>query len=290
MKHQNFLKILFFFIFALSVNLCAQEKVLVSVAPYVHLVERIGGEDIGVELLVPQGASPHTYEPTPKQIQAISKAKVWFCLGEPIEDKVRPALLNLDKNLVICDLHTGLDLIYEEHGHNCCHHHNDYDPHLWMSPKLMMKQVITIAKCLQNVFPDLKDTIEKNSQDSLKDLQTLDSDITKLFEGKKERVVLVAHPAYGYFCRDYGIKQISIEMEGKDPTAKELTALINEAKKLNIKKIFVQNQYSHKGAELIAKEIGAKIVVLNPYSDNYIPMMERIAYEFANAQEDASHE
>lgn len=292
MTYQLFTKILLFFLISFSLHLKAEEKVLVSVAPYLHIVEKIIGEEVSVSLLVPPGASSHTYEPTPKQVQALSSAKIWFCLGEPSDEKAKKALLQQNPHLLVVDLHEGLDLIEDDHG--CCHHHDSdqhsyhhhsFDPHIWMSPKLMVEQVQKIEKALNDAFPERGEHISQNAKSLIQDLQALDRDIKHLFKNKSPVTVIVAHPAYAYFCRDYGLTELSIEQDGKDPTAKELTHLLEKARSLQVKKIFIQNQYSHKGAELIAKELKAQIVILNPYSENYFPMMEKVAYEFSTSMQ-----
>lgn len=256
----------------------AETRVLVSIAPYIEIAQKIGGKHIEVELVVPQGADSHNYEPTPKQIQQAAQSKLWFTLGETFEKKMQKALQSQNPALQICDLREGLPLLME----TCGHHSHGYDPHIWMSPKLMILQAEHMGVCLEELLPDNKAEIQDNLKQLIYELEALDLKIHKQFDNKKGLVILVAHPAYGYFCAEYGITQIAIEHQGKDPSAKELTALIEEAKKLKIKKIFTQNQYTHKGAALLAEELGAKIVTLNPYSLNYFQMMLQIAEEFSS--------
>jgi len=265
-------------------------RVLVSLAPYLEIVQKLGGKEIQVEVLLPQGADAHNYEPTPKQIQRYAESQVWFTLGECFEKRMQTALQNQNPTLVVCDLRTGIPLIQEEHPQ----HIGGYDPHIWMSPKLMILQAQTIATTLEQLFPtlEMKKEIQSNLAKLIIELEALDSEIQKEFaalhQTQSKVIVLVAHPAYSYFCREYGITQLSIEQEGKDPSAKELTSLLQEAKKLQIKTIFIQGPYPHKGAQLIAKEIGAHLVTLNPNSAHYFQMMRQIAAEFAQAASEVS--
>ena len=282
---MTILKKLLTFLFGLFLILpicqATEARVLVSIAPYIEIVQKIGGNLVLVELVVPQGADSHNFEPTPKQVQTVAQSKLWFTIGEVFEKKMQKALHSLNPELKICDLREGLPLLHE----TCHDHAGGYDPHIWMSPKLMILQAEHISKCLEELLPEAKAEIQNNLKQLRSELEAMDLKIHNQFDGKKGLVVLVAHPAYGYFCAEYGITQIAIEHEGKDPSPKQLTALIEEAKKLKIKKIFTQSQYPHKGAALIAKEIGADIVVLNPYSANYFEMMREIAEEFSTPSE-----
>ncbi len=265
---------------------CEDRLVLVSMAPYVEMVEELTAKQVTVTLLVPPGFSAHTYEPTPKQILSSTKAKLWFTVGELFEPRVQKALLAENPTLSVVNLQQGLDLI-DAHEH-CCHHHHhasSADTHIWMSPKMMQQQVQLMAKSLQEVFPDLAPTIQQHEGPLLEKLKKLDSDIHSMLDSHKGKAIFVSHPSYGYFCQEYGLVQESIEFEGKDPTPKHLYKLIEEAKKDHITTIFIQKQYSTKAAELVAKEIGAKTVLLDPYSEHYFESMRQITKSFQEATE-----
>jgi len=264
-----FLCLLVTVLFSFNV-LIAVERVLVSVAPYMEIVQEIGGDSIIVELMVPQGADSHNFEPTPKQIQEALSAKIWFCIGEAFEKKAEIALQSQNASLAICNLRQVLPA-------------EDKDPHIWMSLKLMMKQAELIAKELETTLPEHRVAFKERLQILLGKLEALDHEIKNILKGKQGEVILVAHPAFGYFCRDYGLTQLSIEEEGKEPTAKRLTELLKEARRLKIKKIFLHTCCGHKGAALIAKELGAQLVTINSYSPHYFEMMLNIAHQFQEA-------
>ena len=199
---QYFQSILFLLTCCLPCFGFAEDRtVLVSVAPYVEIVQDIGGKSIHPLLVVPPNASFHAFEPTPKQILAMSKGKVWFCIGEPFENKVINALKNQNKDLLIVDLRDGLALLTNE---ECCHHehhaHSSFDPHIWTSPKMMQTQAKTIALGLEKAFPELKDEIQKNLKVVLQKLEALDKDIREILKDAKGLTILVSHPALGYFC------------------------------------------------------------------------------------------
>lgn len=274
--------LLFAFIFQLHAE---EDSVLITVAPYVQIVDLLTEKTIRSDLVVPPGASFHDYEPTPKQILQAQKAKVWFGIGEPFEKKVSAFLQKHNPEFVFVDLRDGVELLSSACGHGHQHH----DPHMWLSPKILQHQTQVIGETLIEVFPEKKDIIEKNLPKVLRKLQDLDTQLHKLFANKKDLVVLVAHPAYAYFCHEYGIQQISIEYEGKEPSAKQLTDLIKKARELHIHTVFTQGQYPGKGALLVANEIGAEVIALNPYSQDYFNAMLEIGTQFAKEGVHDSH-
>lgn len=283
-------QLLTFFLFTFVLQLPAQEQlshsVLVSVAPYKFFVERIVGDTIKVNLVVPTGVSSHSYEPSPRQMDEIVKADLWFCIGEIFESRVLPVLQARNKLLKAIDLRQGLSLIYasNENGcpHGCCHGINGADVHIWLSARLAMQQVKTILHALSSTYPEHTTLFEKNADRFIQELQDLDHQIVSILQPLKQRIVLVSHPAYAYFCRDYQLEQLSIEFEGKDPTPQQLTKLLNVIREKQLKKIFIQPQYSNKGAKTIASQIGATLITLDPYSEQYISAMLAIARGFAD--------
>lgn len=277
-------RLLFLFCCVSALGFAAERVALVSMAPYVGMVQALSDNQVQVELLVPAGFSAHTYEPTPKQIMNATKGAIWFTVGELFETRVEAALKAENPALVVVDLRQGLSLMggHDHEGHfHCC---GSADTHIWMSPKMMQTQVGLMAKSLIDVFPELAPTIEKNKAPLLERLSSLDKEIHTLLDAHKGQIIFVAHPAYGYFCREYGLIEQSIEFEGKDPTPKHLYKLIEKAKTDNVHTIFIQMQYGTKAAELVANEIGAKLVVLNPYSEHYFESMLQIAKSFSEAK------
>lgn len=278
---------LFCFLFPLASWATQQTtpRVLVSIAPYRTLVERIAGDKVEVQVMVPPGASAHTYDPSPKQMMRAGEADLWFTLGESFEEKARKAMETYNPNLRIIDLREGIPLLQS----HCTHSHSDNckegaDPHLWLSPKVAREQVRLITNALSARYPESTATFQSNAAALDKDLQALDAKIQEITKNAPQRTLMVSHPAYGYFARDYGFRQLPIEFEGKDPSPKQLGRLFEEAKNQKIHKIYVQPQHSAKGARLIAQQIGAEVVVLDPYREDYFAFMEEAAQAFANQE------
>lgn len=284
--------LLSFFLFTSALS-HAQEipshSVLVSVAPHYHFVKKIAGDTLQVILFVPANASSHAFEPTPKQMLKASQSDLWFGIGEPFETRAMKALQGTASKIQFVDLRKGLSLITQEEGgvhSHCCCHADSADLHIWLSPKLAKIQAQTIAQALITLYPESAPIYIQNLASFLQELDQLDREITQILAPLQNRVMMVSHPAYGYFARDYHLKQLSIEFEGKDPAPRQLTSILDNARNAKVSTIFIQMQYNNKGARLIAEELKAKIVMLDPYSENYIESMLQIARSVA-AQNDA---
>lgn len=274
----------FFALLSLALFAQTEQKssrhVLVSVSPHRFFVQKIAGDTLTVGLMVPAGASAHTYDPTPKQMIAASNADIWFRIGESFESKAISAMRQQTPSMRIVDLRENLDLISDP-THVCMHHKGCADLHFWLSPKLAKTQAQTITKALADRYPENADLYKKNLATFEKELDELDQEIAHTLSTLSSRTIMVSHPAYGYFARDYGLNQFSIEFEGKDPTPQQLTRILNEARRQNVKTVFIQPQYSSKGAKLIAEQIQAHVVTLDPYSEDFYATLRQIANSIA---------
>ncbi len=221
--------------------------------------------------LVPPGASPHSHEPSPNQVRQALKARVWFRIGEPFEARLIPAMEAAGVKIV--DLRQGLDLIEG----NCPHCRNGKDLHFWMSLQEAETFSRTIAEGLSAVAPDKREGIDSRLKDLEIRLKEKDRELREKIDRCRGGAIVVSHPAFGYFCRDYGITQLSVESEGKEGGPRQLNALITKAKELGVKRVILQTQYSTKGAKLVARKIGAQTCTLDPYSEDYFEMLDRLA-------------
>ena len=251
--------------------------VLVTVAPHQFFVDKIAKGTMKVQLLVPAGASAHTYEPTARQMMAVSKAVVWFRIGEPFENRAMQAFKSHHPDMKIVDLREGVDLI--KSSCHCCA--GSEDLHFWLSARQAQIQAKTIADALSQAFPGYANFYQSNYLAFQNELKDLDAKITAILAPLTNRRILVSHPAYAYFCRDYQLEQYSIEMEGKDPTPQQATKILDLARKFHLKTIFIQMQYNNKAAKLFSEALGARLVVLDPYSENFVASMLEIAHAFA---------
>jgi zinc transport system substrate-binding protein len=268
---------IFLFLFCAAASLEAKTQVLVSISPQKFLVERIGQEHVSVNVIVPPGANSHTYEPTPRQMVSVQKGGVWFRLGESFEARMAPSLQH---KIEMVDQREGIDLI--EMGCGCCNARDAFDPHIWLSPRILKKQAAQIAKILGERDPEHIALFACNLKALEYELDMLDRECAALVGKSLQRHILVSHPAFGYFCRDYGLDQLSIEMEGREPTPRHLTELISQARSYEIKTVFLQKQHNPRGGKRVAQELGAETQYVDPYAENVIENLRTIAKLFSS--------
>ncbi len=253
--------------------------VLVSVAPHQFLVEQIAQESVRSVLMVPAGASSHSYEPTPKQMQEATKAKIWFGMKEPFEAKAVSAIQLHYPHFQWIDLTEGLDLLFT----NSCSCHAGADPHVWLSLRLLAQQAKVICARLAQLRPDQASSYEQRLSTLLQDMAQTDKELTIALKPLQGRILAVSHPAYGYFCRDYGLVQIAIEQEGRDPTLKQIQSLFYTLSQHKVSRILVQPQYSDKAARLLAEQLPAKLIFLDPYTSNTVAFLKELAHVLSSS-------
>ncbi len=331
-------------------------SVFVSILPQKYFVERVGGDLVKVAVLVGPGQSPATYEPTPRQMAELSKAKLFFSVGVPFEGTLLPKIESTFKSLTVVDTRKGIKLrtmteeddhageehsappswafflqsddhageehsappswafflqsddhAGEEHSHQNGtkdmhgkehkpgHHHDGAaeeghhheagspDPHIWLDPIFVKTQAKTICDALRKIDPQHADVYAKNLKDFQGDLDRVHAKIAKVLAPLKGKTVFVFHPAYGYFTDRYGLKQVAVETGGREPSAKQLAALIDKAKHANVKVIFVQPQFDKKNAQVVAKAIGGAAVSLDPLSPDYLKNLDQMASRIQSA-------
>jgi zinc transport system substrate-binding protein len=254
-------------------------QVAVSIEPQRFLVERIGGDTVKVMTIVPAGRSPHSYEPTPSQMKELSHSVVWFSIGIEFEKAIMPKIKSLYPHIRIVDTSIGIRRRIMREEELDKHDHDEVgaeDPHIWMSVRLMKNQADVVYKTLVEINPSQKALYKKNYENLLKELDILDHELSRKLAPYKGKEFFVYHPVLGYFADDYGLRQISIEIEGKDPSPFQLVKVINLARERKVKIIFVQEGFSKKSAETVAKAIGGKVVEINPLTSDYLNMMRKI--------------
>ncbi len=260
--------------------------VLVSICPYAYFVRQIGKDLVHVETLVPYGANPHIYEATPKQVLSHQNAALWVYLGEPLDQKALQFFRSVKHPVRIIPIADGIELLSpSDQGHSDCHHQGESegkDLHIWLSPLLAKQQARSIAEGLKTLLPDKQGEIEANLRVFLVQLDDLHRQIGKILLPMKGEAILVSHPALGYFCKEYGIEQLSIEMEGKDPLPQDVAQILSKAKAFKVRKVLTEPQYNNKGAELIARSLNLQTHQVDPYAENYLDNLLHIANAIAD--------
>jgi len=269
----------------------------VSILPQKYFVEKIGGKLVDVSVMVQPGASEATYEPKPNQMVTLSRAKIYFAIGVPFEKvwlkkiaasnqpiHVVHTEKGIEKRPLARHSHVSKDSGEGEHEDVENENHGVKDPHIWLSPPLVMIQARTILMALQEIDPNNQAVYEANYKVFMMELLEMDAEIRRIFKRKGKRIsFMVFHPSWGYFADAYGLKQIPIEVEGKEPKPAQMKALIEFGRENAIKVIFVQPQVSTKRAEIIAKAIGGRIVLTDPLAEDWGNNVREQALKFMTA-------
>ena len=248
--------------------------VAVTLVPYADFVRQVGGDKIDVTIMVPSGASPHSYEPTTSQMVSLSEAEVYIKVGTPIEFELSwmDNLIDQNPDMLLVNGSAGIDLITstdpDEPG---------MDPHVWTSPVNAKVIVQNICDGLTTADPDNAAYYESNRDSYLNELDALDEYINDEVEGYAVRYFLIYHPSFGYFAEEYDLNQLSIEFEGKEPTPQGLQECIDLAKQYNLDYVFIEPQYPLQYAQTIADSTGGETAVVSDLPEDYIDSMRSMA-------------
>lgn len=271
-------------------SFAAEFKAAVSIIPQKYLADKISGGRFEAVAVVPEGASPHNYEPRPQQMVFISKADVYFSIGIDFERVWLNRLLSANRNIMHIDLSanvpkypiTGevLEVCEEDHDHS--HDHGELDPHIWLSPFNMKLMAKLMAGTFSKIDPAGQEIYEKNLKQLLRDIDEADKQIKlNLKDIPRNAPFMVFHPSWGYFARKYNLMQVAVEIEGKEPKPAQLKELIQFAKDKNIKIVLASPQFSKQSAKAIASSIGGNVVSINSlaydWDKNLIYVSEVIA-------------
>jgi len=247
-------------------------KVAATIAPLGEFVKAVGGERVTVTVIVPPAAEPHTFEPTPSQMVELAEADLFVKNGAGLEFWL-DRILQANAGAAVVDTSQGIALLNESEG--------EIDPHIWLSLRNAAVQVKDICSGLSRIDPQNKEFYIKNRDDYLQRLADLDSQLNSTFAGKKSRIFIVHHPAWTYFASDYNLTQVALMQEEKEPGPRYLAEVISLARQNNITTIFVEPQFNPKSAEVIAREMNASVVTLDPLAANYLESMERAGQQIA---------
>lgn len=304
--------LLLFFFFISSAVEASQDRinVVVSISPQKYFVEQIGGEYVEVSVLLPPGASPHSFEPRPSQMVELGNAQLYMAIGVEYEKALLPKIKPMHPGLRIIHTDSGISKISmvphshdhdqhhgESHGHDHNnshnhehkhghghHHHEGHDPHVWLSPDTVQVMAGNIYQALAEFLPEKSGYFQENYINFKREIMLLDQEIKGIFAGVEPGTkFMVFHPAWGYFARSYGLIQVPIEIQGKEPGPADLKQLIDTARHENIKVVFVSPQFSKGSAQVIAESIGGHIVSINPLSEEWKENMLTVADKFRQA-------
>lgn len=260
----------------------ARPTVFVSILPQKYFVQRIAGESVAVEVMVSPGSSPAAYEPRPRQMAALAQGKVYFALGVPFEKTWLPRFSEINPGMRL--VHTDRDVAKIPMAEPGPEAEGLPDPHIWLSPPLVMLQAREILRGLVFVEPARRDAYEAGYRRLIENLVDLDRSIMGLFGWQEDRLpLMVLHPAWGYFARAYGLRQMAVEHHGRAPKPAQLKRLIETAKAEGGKALFAAPQQAWKSAAAIARVMGVKLVEADPLAPNWAENLFQVAQRFAAA-------
>jgi len=280
-------------------------RVFVSVIPQKYFVQQIGKDLIDIQVMVQPGASPASYEPKPRQMAAIAKTHMYFSIGVPFETVWLNKIASSNPKMTVVRTDQGIKKIamadHRHHRGDANHQETDQyhkqehgqdeqeqgpgilDPHIWLSPSLVQIQAHAMLVALQKADPVHRFDYEANYKDFISEISELDSELRDIFSSKHKLQFMVFHPSWGYFADTYGLTQIPLEIEGKNPKPAQLKELIEYANKKDIHVIFVQPQFSAKSAEVIARGINGQVVVADPLAEDWSLNLRNVAQKIKAA-------
>lgn len=250
-----------------------RKTIFVTITPLQSLIDEITMGDFDVEVIVPKGASPETFEPTPKQVTSFSDAEFIFSTG--LIDFEQSLIKRIDGKAELVNLSKDIELIAGSCSCGNHHHKHGIDPHIWTSPRALRTMVTNAHDAIIAHYPDSVKYTEATER-LLERITELDNYCATRIEAAGVEAIMIYHPAYTYFARDYGIEQIAIENDGKEPSLRQTTALIERAKEHNIKSILRQPQYSEDKVRAIATDAGAEVITTDPLSEDILSEIKRV--------------
>jgi zinc transport system substrate-binding protein len=284
-----------------------QDLVAVSIQPQIWLVERIAGELVEVVALLSPGDSPATYQPTDTQISRVLQASVYFRIGVPFEEGEWFRAITSSGRIRIADIREGIELrvmeaghdheedpaapspeqpvggVEPEHEHEHDHSAGGLDPHIWLSPRLLKIQAANIERVLTELYPGQGDTFRANRIALDAELEALDAELREQLAPVRGRAIFLFHPSWGYFADDYGLHQVPIEIDGKEPSDAELTRFQTTARNEGVRVIFIQPQITSRTAEILAEALGAEVGILDPLARDVAANLRAAAALLAGA-------
>ena len=290
-------KIIFIVSILFSSLFASNQEVTVTILPQKYFVEKIVKDKFDINVMVKPGSSPHNFEPKASQMKSLGNSKAYFMIGEPTEKAWIKRFKQNAKSTIFVDTTIGVEKIAmlehthheDEHKHdNHSHDKHSYeedglDPHFWLDPISVKTQAKNIYEAMVKIDEQNSDFYKANYEEFVKELDNLDNEIKNILKPYKDSAFMVFHPSWGYFAKRYDIEQISIEIEGKEPKPNELLQLVEEAKKHNIKIVFVAPQFSQKSAKTISQNIGANVVSIDPLSDDWKNNLIFVTKQIANS-------
>jgi len=264
--------------------------VIVTIPPLGDFVSKVGGEKVRVTVMVPAGASPHTYDPTPSQMTSVANADMYAKVGSGVEFELvwMDRILEQNEDMLVVNCAEGVQLMPVNGGGGNGEGdrgQSGTDPHIWMSPLNAMRMVENITDGLVQIDPDSRAYFEERRDAYLQELTELDQDIREDLAGVANRAFMAYHDSLGYLAAEYELTMLVIEAEGKEPKGAGIARSIDLAKEHDIDVIFASPGSSPGSAEVIAREIGGRVALADSLAADYVSNMRDLTAELILSME-----
>ncbi|MFV0291358.1 MAG: metal ABC transporter solute-binding protein, Zn/Mn family [Mangrovibacterium sp.] len=282
----------YIFIIAIIISSCTSKQntnsrplVAVSIVPQEYFVRNIADTLVDVMILVEPGSSPELYELRAAQMAKLSQASAWLGIGEiDFELSWKTKILESNPNLLFFNCSKEVNIIASEIVNHGDHQHkHGVDPHTWTSAKEGLKIAHESYLALCKLLPEHHELLQQNYRALCSEIEALDQEIEQILSSSTNKNFLIFHPSLGYFARDYGLTQIPLEIEGKEPSPKYIQEFIQQSKDLNLNKILIQKEFSKSIANQLSKEINGEVIEINPLGSNWAAELINIAHIISNS-------
>ncbi|WP_226659935.1 metal ABC transporter substrate-binding protein [Pseudalkalibacillus hwajinpoensis] len=258
---------------------CGQEEsgsndkltIYTTLYPLEYFAERIGGDNVTAESIVPPGSDAHSFEPTTRTMTELAEADLFIYNGAGMEgfaDAAKDTLANEDVMILESAEGIHVDETKEEHEEHGDHDHGDMNPHIWIEPTLAIQQAENIKKALIKIDPDKQETFESNFVALKEELLALDKEFQEMVESAPKKEFLISHDAYSYWESRYGLKQVSVSglSPSQEPTQKQLEEIIETAKRYDLKYMLFEQNATPKPAKAVQQELGLETLRIHNLS------------------------
>lgn len=278
-----------FILFTACQNKSGKERIVsVSILPQKYFVERIAGDYLKVNVMIPPGMSPASADLNTEQLKKLYNSSVYFAVGYlPFETTHLYPVLKDKKEIELIRHSDGIELISgscsHHHEHDGCEHHGHHhhheggiDPHIWVSPPHAAKMANDVLSTLIRLYPEQKEAFTKNYAALEKDILKVDEKAKEILSRKNNRIFLIYHPTLSYFAQEYQLEQVALEDDGKEPNPTQLKKIIDDVRHKNIRIIFIQNEFDVNNAQAVSEATGIKIIRINPLSEQWLDEMNEL--------------
>lgn len=263
-----------------------KQLITVSILPQKFFVEAIAGDLFEVNVMIPPGASPASYDPSAQQMVKYANSSIYFMIGslgyeQAWKERLKssaPDVRQIETEEAVSMIETQIECNHGDHTH----FHGEMDPHVWTSPRNVILMVKKMCEVLTSIDPANKELFESRTEIFIEKIHRVDEQIAQDLKPFAGQTFLVFHPSLGYFANDYHLIQESIEFEGKSPSAAHMANVVDMAQSKSIQSVYIQAQFEIEKAEMIAQEIGASVVYIDPLSENWLNEISRISEQIKN--------